>query len=127
MRSALPVLPDDRFRCEALACWLRARVCVRRQIEVERDLAGDLAPGSSRRKRGIGPQFPACWRCRQGAAIRRRLGDDCATEVRTGDRGPEAYRVLWAALRELPPGEPMTIDHLGGPGPLQPRRGHGRG
>lgn len=99
--------PDALFECVALRCRLRGRVCVRRQVEVERELQGDLAPRSSRRKRGIGPEFVLCWRCPQGAAIRAELGDEVADVVRTGGRGDVAVTgpllrawLMWAAPTE---------------------------
>lgn len=114
VRSGLPLHADDSFHCGTLACRLRARVCIARQLRSERELGGDLAPRSSRRKRGIGIEFAHCRsdRCAQGRAIREALGDDGATIVRHGDRddwGVQVPRlVAWLAL-----GEPPTIDdHL---------------
>lgn len=80
--------PEALFRCIALDCALRPAVCIRRQIETAREMAGDLEPRSSRRKRGIGVTFPTCRGdlCAQGAAIRERFGDRGAATIRTGAR-----------------------------------------
>jgi hypothetical protein len=115
--------PDELFECTALRCVLRRRVCVRRQVEVERELRGDLAPRSARRKRGLSVEYPACRGCAQGAAVRAELGDACADLVRTGGRSDAGLLTAWAAwLREHPPGDDQILDDLGRLGTLKRRR-----
>jgi hypothetical protein len=108
--------PDEPFRCFALGCELRPRVCVRRQIEAQQTPSAmsrtpprnPNAPwSSSHAKRGVGPEFVHCLRCPQGRAIREQVGDECARQVRHGGRRDVAVQVprFIAWLQTLGPGE----------------------
>ncbi len=92
--ASLTVLNGDlTFTCPHLACSLRFRVCVGRQLENERRLSKRKrrarSDGNTNRKRGRTPEHPSCQthHCVLGAAIRSTFGDGVAAEVKSGSAG----------------------------------------
>lgn len=102
--------PACYFRCTSQKGSLFARVCVKRQVESERQLGGrEKKPDPELRrhdkKRGVAADFVGCRSeiCPEGRRIRELLGDDVGETVRHGEyhdrQGQHAAEVRGRVLR----------------------------